>query len=106
MDKFAWINIVISLALPLLVGYFTKQSWDRNLKAVLLLLLAAVTAYGTDLVAAGTFEGWQSLLGQAAINWLVAVATYYHLWKPTGVAEVLQETGVSDPAVPDEGPGV
>jgi uncharacterized protein YjeT (DUF2065 family) len=100
MSGLAWVNIAVSLVLPLLVGYFTKQSWNRNLKAVLLLALAALAAFGTDLLAVGSFEGWKSLLSQAVLNWLVAVATYYHVWKPTGVAVAVQESGIVD--VPPE----
>jgi hypothetical protein len=96
MDTYQWLNLVVSLLLPLLVGLLTKQSWNSNLKAVLLLAVAALSAGLTDLITAGTLEGWKLLLGQTAINWLVAVATHYHLWKPTGVSETVAEIGVTD----------
>ena len=96
MDTYQWLNIVVSLILPLIVGLLTKQSWNRNLKAVLLLAVAAISAGLTDLITAGSLEGWKLLLEQTAINWLVAVATHFHLWRPTGVATKVAEIGVAD----------
>lgn len=98
MDLYQWLNIAVSLVLPLLVGLLTKASWNRNLKAVLLLLLAALGAGVTDLITAGSLDDWTTILQQTLINWLVAVATHYHLWKPTGVAASVAEIGVSDDA--------
>jgi len=96
MDLYQVLNIVVSALLPLLVGVLTKASWNRNLKAVLLLALAAISAGVTDLITAGTLEGWKLLLEQTAVNWLIAVAVHFHLWKPTGVADQLATIGVTD----------
>lgn len=96
MDLYQWLNVVVSLLLPLLVGVLTKASWNRNLKAVLLLLVATLSAGVTDLITAGTLESWKLILEQTAINWLIAVATHFHVWKPTGVAAEVAQIGVSD----------
>lgn len=96
MDLYQWLNIVVSLFLPLLVGLLTKQSWNGNFKAVLLLAVAALSAGVTDLITSGTLEGWKLILEQTAINWLVAVATHFHLWRPTGVSATVAELGVAD----------
>lgn len=96
MDTYQWINIAVSLILPLIVGLLTKASWNGNLKAVLLLAVSAISAMGTDLITAGSLEGWKLLLEQTAINWLVAVAMHFHVWRPTGVAATVAEIGVTD----------
>jgi len=96
VDTYQWLNLVVSLFLPLLVGLLTKQSWNGNLKAVLLLAVAAISAGVTDLITTGSLEGWKLLLEQTAINWLVAVATHFHLWRPTGAAASVAEIGVHD----------
>lgn len=96
MDLYQWLNVVVSLLLPLLVGLLTKASWNRNLKAVLLLLVAALSAGLTDLATSGTLEGWKLILEQTCINWLIAVATHFHVWRPTGVAAQVAEIGVAD----------
>jgi hypothetical protein len=96
MDLYQWLNIVVSIVLPLLVGLLTKQSWNRNLKAVLLLAVAAISAGVTDLITAGSLDDWKMILQQTIINWLVAVAVHYHVWKPTGVSATVAEIGVTD----------
>jgi hypothetical protein len=96
MDLYQWLNVVVSLGLPLLVGLLTKASWNRNLKAVLLLLLAALSAGITDLISAGSLDDWKLIVQQTIINWLVAVAVHYHVWKPTGVAATVADAGVKD----------
>jgi hypothetical protein len=96
MDLYQWLNVAVSTLLPLLVGLLTKASWNGNLKAVLLLALAAVSAGATDLITAGSLEGWKLLLEQTAVNWLVAVAVHFHLWRPTGVAAKFATLGVAD----------
>lgn len=96
MDLYQWLNIVVSLLLPLLVGLLTKQSWNSNLKAILLLAVAALSAGLTDVITAGSLEGWKLILEQTAINWLVAVATHFHVWRPTGVAAKVADIGVRD----------
>ena len=96
MDLYEWLNVAVSLLLPLLVGLLTKASWNRNLKAVLLLLIAAVSAGLTQVILDGSLDNWKLILQQTIINWLVAVATHYHVWKPTGVAATVAETGVRD----------
>lgn len=96
MDLYQWLNIVVSALLPLLVGLLTKASWNGTLKAVLLLALAAVSAGVTDLITAGTLEGWKLILEQTAINWLIAVAVHFHVWKPTGVAADVAKLGIAD----------
>jgi hypothetical protein len=96
MDLYQWLNVAVSAFLPLLVGLLTKASWNGNLKAVLLLLLAAISAGVTDLITAGSLEGWKVLLEQTAINWLVAVAMHFHVWRPTGVAAQVATVGIAD----------
>lgn len=96
MDLYQVLNIVVSLVLPLLVGLLTKQSWNGNLKAVLLLAVAALSAGIGQLIAAGSLTDWKLILGQTAINWLVAVAMHFHVWRPTGVAAEVAQIGVVD----------
>lgn len=96
MDLYQWLNLAVSILLPLLIGLLTKQSWNRNLKAVLLLLVAALSAGLTELLTAGSLDNWKTVLGQTALNWLVAVAAHYHLWKPVGASAAVADIGVVD----------
>lgn len=96
MDAFQVINLVVSFVLPLIVGLLSKQSWNPNLKAVLLLLVAAISTLLTTLITAQSFDDWKTLAGQTALNWLVAVATHFHLWRPLGASAKVAEIGVHD----------
>lgn len=71
--------------LPVVVGMITKQLSASGLKATILAALAAVAGIlNGAIVADGAFT--QESLMAAFATWVVAVATYYGFWKPTGVA--------------------
>lgn len=93
------LSLVITVLLPVLVGLLTKQSWSSGLKAVLLLVLAAVNAILTSaLEAANTGVDWEFIpvVYTIAINFLIAVAMHFGLWKPTGTSAAVQRVAVAD----------
>jgi hypothetical protein len=49
------------------------------------LALSAVTAFLTEYVNSANFV-WQQALLTTVVTFVVSVATYYGLWKPTNVA--------------------
>lgn len=82
----ATISILLGVVIPIVVGIVTKIDAAPGLKAVLNALLSAITG-ALNLVL--TNEGalvWREFVTSIALAWLVSVATYYGLWKPTGVA--------------------
>lgn len=99
IDGWLAIQYVVSFILPILVGLVTKRSTSAAVKAVLLAFLAAVTSVGTEALAAhgaGTGWAWQTTAFNALVGFTVAVAGYFGLWKPTGVAGAAQDTLVKD----------
>lgn len=97
------LSLAITIVLPILVGLATRRSTSAGAKAVLLLALAAVkTVLEAWLQAentAATFE-WVAVAYTTAINFGIAVALHFGLFKPTGVADAAQNTAVKDkPAV-------
>lgn len=93
------LNLVVTVLLPLLVGLVTKQSLKAGWKAVLLLVLAAFTGFGSELldVAASNTPYDLQVGALAAVQALViAVAVHFGIWKPVGVTEKVQNAGVSD----------
>ena len=93
-----WVQIltfVVAILLPLLVGLVTKVVTSPGTKAILLALLAAAAGLLSELVTALT-TGATYDLGAALVTWLgifiVAVATHFGLWKPTGVSVAAQST--------------
>ena len=84
------ISMLVSTVLPILVAIVTTKLTHSGAKAIVLALLAGVSSILTEWLA--TPEGfnwvvWGILYFQ---QFLVAVATHFGLWKPTGVAETVQ----------------
>jgi hypothetical protein len=76
---------------PLAVGALTKIHASRGLKAVLNLVLSAIAG---GLAVALTSNGDVQLstwIAGIAQTFIVSIASYYGLWKPTGVAPAVQQ---------------
>jgi hypothetical protein len=101
MNSRGLVALALQFLLPLLVGLLTKQSWPSGTKAILLLLLTAVTQFLVqlqDFLAGpdGSRFDWQSIAYAVLIGFVVSVATHFGLWKPTGAAATAQMTLVND----------
>lgn len=76
-------QFIITLLLPVLVALATKASADERVKAVVLLLLTAITQLvtsavtdtGTAVISSDTFMSW-------ILSTLIAVAMYVGVYKP------------------------
>lgn len=93
------IAILIQFVLPLVVGFVTKQSWSAGWKAVLLMVLSAVTQFlvaWSEAIANGTHFSWTMAVWSALVGFVVAVAVHFGLWKPTGAADAAQKSLVRD----------
>ena len=92
------VSVFISVIAPLLVGLVTKASWSGNIKAILLALVSAVVGVGSTFLAATPEHPfvWQVAVFNAVLAWVIAVATHFGLWKPTGASEAAQGTLVKD----------
>jgi hypothetical protein len=79
---------------PLLVGLATTRLTDGGKKALALAGLSVATSIVTELGAA-LQAGQEYNLGHALVigvaSFLIAVATHYGLWRPTGVAVTAQD---------------
>lgn len=99
-DPLAVVQLLIAFVLPVIVGLVTTRVVSPAVKAWLLAGLALVTSLLTELAraltTAQTFDVGVALLA-ALPTFVVSVATYYGLWKPTGVARAAQDVGVRDP---------
>lgn len=93
------ISLLISFVIPLLVGLVTKWSTNPTLKALLLLLFASVNALLTQILVNlndhAAFS-WKVLLLNAVLNFVVAVAAHFGLWKPTNTTAKAQSSLVKD----------
>lgn len=81
------VTTVISVVIPLLVGILTKLRAHAGLKAVLLIILNAVgAAIGTAVGVDGVAVISRTTVYQLIVGCVVSIATYYGVWKPTGVS--------------------
>lgn len=94
LDAAYWYGLLTAFVLPVLVGLVTTRVTHPGTKAVILLALSAADSFIVEL-AAGT-PGWNATnaLIITAVNFVVAVATHFGLWKPTGVARRAQDAFV------------
>lgn len=84
------ISMLISVGIPLLVGVITKLHASQALKGALNALLSAATAALTDYLAHPKHVAWYILVLNIGINFAISEASYYGIWKPTGIANGLQ----------------
>lgn len=86
MTLFALLTGVI---IPLLVGLLSKLNASSGLKAIFNFGLSAASSLLIT-VNETTFE-LKPFLINWAFTWAISVATFYGLWKPTGVSNQVQE---------------
>lgn len=88
------VGLLVSFVLPLLVGLVTKASTSSAVKAVLLLLLTAVTNLLSQFLATDNGPGfpWGTAILGTVIGFAMAVAAHFGLWKPTGATASAQAT--------------
>lgn len=95
------LTLLTAVVLPLLVGLVTTRITTANMKAILLLALALVTSLITAWIGAvqagAAFDLWGALYTAGTI-FIIAVASHFGLWKPTGVAAVAADVLVVAPS--------
>jgi len=93
LDNIQVVSLFVGVILPILVGLVTKKVTSSAWKATLLALLSAVSGVLTEWIShwTGGFD-----LGAAVLTWLatfmIAVATHFGFWKPTGVTDAAQNS--------------
>lgn len=77
------VTVLVGTILPIIVGLVTKASWSGTLKAILLALFSALSGLGSSFlnIPAGQTWNWQQAVLLAFTTWVIAVATYFGLWK-------------------------
>lgn len=96
----AWqlFQLLASTVFPLVIGLVTTRVTDAARRAVLLAGLSVVSSLATELAAAlqthTAYNLGQALLAALA-SFLIAVGTYYGLWRPTGAAVAAQNVLVT-----------
>lgn len=99
LDPAIIIQLVLSVIMPIAVGLVTTRVTSGAVKAWLLatftLVASILTQWGAAIAIGGVFDIGLALLAVIPA-FAISVATYYGLWKPTGIAGAAQDVGTSD----------
>lgn len=79
------VSLLVGVVIPLLVGLLSKLNASSGLKAILNAFLSAIAGALTT-VTIVTEATLRDFVIAILSTWVVSVATYYGIWKPTGVA--------------------
>lgn len=82
------IAVIGGIVLPLLVAIVTRADAPPAVKAVVNGLLAAVAAWVATVIP-GTPIDLKSALVTIGIAWGTSIASYFGLWKPSGVTDAV-----------------
>ena len=100
----AVLNKVVALFLPLLVGVVTKKVSSAGLKSSLLFVLSGVSGLVTTWIEADGKIPASQFIDSMLTTLMFAIAMYYGVWKPTGIAgTVIEKTrnfGIGSPPGP------
>ena len=94
LDPALVIQLVLAVILPIVVGFVTTRVTSGAKKAWLLagltLVTSVVTQIGVAVANNSVFDLGLALLATIPA-FAISVATYYGLWKPTGVGQAAQD---------------
>lgn len=98
------LSVLTGVLIPILVGIVTKMQASSGIKATINALLSAVAGALSTVIANSGNLVWREFVTGVSITWVVSVATYYGLYKPTGVAGTVAATtagfGLGTPPAP------
>lgn len=81
------LTFIIATAIPILTAMVTKSSASSRLKSLTTLTLAVIASAIQLAIDANGVVNLKSFLANLAVTWIIAIAMYYGLLKPTGVTE-------------------
>lgn len=87
------LTILVQVVLPLVVAVATKANASAGVKAVTLLALTSVTQFVSSWIDNFDKFDWKFYALNVLVGFVIAVATHYGLWKPTGSADAASRLG-------------
>lgn len=90
------LSLAIGIVLPLIAGLITRWNASPGTRAVVLLVLAAITSFLTawlDAVTTHTALDIGATLLAVLGTFLVGVGTHFGIWAPTGASNAVKNTG-------------
>lgn len=93
------ISLIIAVLLPLVVGLITTRATSPGVKAVLLLIFAAVKSFLEGWLAARSAHidfAFVPVAISTVVNLAIAVVAHFGLLKPTGATAAAQNSLIKD----------
>lgn len=85
--------LAVTVLMPLVVGLITKPSTPASLQSLLLTAAALTNGLLSEALAAGDTYNWGKAALQAVVSFVIAVATHYGIFKPTGLTAAALAVG-------------
>lgn len=77
--------------IPILVGLLTKLNASARVKSFANAGLSAVSGALMTVIANSGRLVWSEFVTSVGTTWVISIATYYGLYKPSGVSAAVQE---------------
>lgn len=90
------LNLLVAVIFPVFVGLVTKTTTNPALKATLLAtisLASGVVAQWLAALSSGLPMDWFTAIVTGLGAWVIAIATHFGFWKPTGATAAVQAVG-------------
>jgi hypothetical protein len=90
------VTLVVSVVLPLVTALVTGQKTHAGVKAVIFIVLSALTGFGSTWLAALHTNKPFDLVGAlvtAGVALFIGINAHFGIWKPTTLAAALQNVG-------------
>lgn len=82
--------VLVGVVIPIITAVVARWTAAPGVKAVITLTLSAVAGVVTQAIEGGGI--WTSeMIVNAVVAYVIAIATYYGLWKPTTVAPAISQ---------------
>jgi hypothetical protein len=85
--------LLATVLMPVVVGLVTKATTNSALQSLALVGLSLVNGLLGEALAAGDGFAWGKAILQAVVSFVIAVATHYGVWRPTGVTAAALAVG-------------
>jgi len=87
-----WLPIIVAF-LPLVIGLITKSTAGESVKATIMIVVTGLSTLGAQVA-----DGGGILTKEMLTAWLfsivVAIASYYGVWRPLGLGNVAPDKGI------------
>jgi hypothetical protein len=85
--------LLITVAMPVVVGLLSKPQTPAAVKALGLVLASLLNGFLSEWLAAGDGYDLRKAILQVVVSFVIAGASYARVWRPLGVTDAAQRAG-------------